>query len=35
MGLRGARRLVAALVIFGIALLVLFSLIVLSTNPAG
>ena len=35
MGLRGTRRLVMALVIFGIALLALVSLIVLSTNPAG
>jgi hypothetical protein len=34
MGLRGTRRLFTALVVFGIALLVLFVLIVLSTNPA-
>jgi hypothetical protein len=34
MGLRGTRRVFAALVIFGIALLALVSLIVLSSNPA-
>jgi hypothetical protein len=34
MGLRGARRVFTALVIFGIALLAMFVLIVLSTNPA-
>jgi hypothetical protein len=33
MGLRGTYRLLAALVIFGIALLALVSLIVLSSNP--
>jgi len=35
MGLRGTRRVVAALVIFGIALLALVSLLVLSAQPAG
>jgi hypothetical protein len=34
-GLGVTRRLLAALVIFGIALLTLFSLIVLTTNPAA
>jgi hypothetical protein len=34
MGLRGTRRLFTALVIFGIALLAMLVLIVLSSNPA-
>jgi hypothetical protein len=35
MGLRGTRFVVAALVVFGIALLVLFSVIVITTQPAA